>query len=434
MERTANLLLKGLLVALVVILALLPVHAFVSTWGGTAIGPLLVWKAWKEILLVILLPAVIAYLVVRPDVAVLLARRWVNWLVVAYIAVHGVWAVASSASQEAVLAGLLFNLRFLVMFLLAQAIVASGHPWVHKLKQLVGPLLLTVTVVIATLAVVQVTLLPADFLSQFGYNKDTTIAPYILIDQNPDALRAFATLRGPNDLGAYLLTPLALAAVLVVADRRNVLAGLALGLGLAALVATGSRSAWLGALCMGLVLLWLWVPKPQLIKIMRVSLLPLLMALGLFLWLSTTVPALRLAVFHSSPGEPLLEGSTQKHWEATATGVADALAHPWGQGVGTAGPASFYNHATPKIAENYFVQIGQEVGALGVLLFVAICGFVAFHLWQQRRELWPKVLLASFVGLTAINLLLHGWSDDPMAMTWWALAGLYAFNVKKAKP
>ena len=49
---------------------------------------------------------------------------------------------------------------------------------------------------------------PLDFLTHFGYNKDTTIAPYDLIDANPNAPRAFATLRGPNDYGAYLILPL----------------------------------------------------------------------------------------------------------------------------------------------------------------------------------------------------------------------------------
>lgn len=432
MKHASDILLKGLAVALIAILALLPFHAFLSTWGGTTIGPLVVWKAWKEMLLVGLLVLAIVYCALRPAVAKVLAKRWVNWLVVVYALLHGWWAVQSQASPEAVQAGLLFNLRFLAIFLLAQVVVASGHPWVHRIRQIVGPLILSLTVIIAVLAIVQVTLLPPDFLAQFGYNKDTTIAPYILIDQTPEALRAFATLRGPNDLGAYLLLPLALAVSLVFADRRNVLSGLALGLGLAALVATWSRSAWLGAAAATVALGVLWIPRPKLIKAVRIAILPAFMALGLFLWAAATVPALRLAVFHSSPGESLLEGSSEQHWHSTANGVANVIANPWGQGVGTAGPASFYNQNQPaKLAENYFVQVAQEVGWLGLVLFVAISAGTGWYLWRQRSGLWPKVLLASFVGINVINLWLHGWADDPLALTWWAFAGLYVFDPPK---
>ena len=67
----------------------------------------------------------------------------------------------------------------------------------------------------------------------FGYDKLLTIAPYVLLDSNQDALRAFATMRGPNDFGSYLLLPLLLALALVIDQKRNILAGAALGLWLA---------------------------------------------------------------------------------------------------------------------------------------------------------------------------------------------------------
>lgn len=426
--RFANALNHGLAAVLAGILVLLPIHAFVSTWGGTAIGPLLVWKSWKELLLLVLIPIVTAYLVARADVFKVLWGRWVNRLILAYVVVHAVWAFLSPANTDAVFAGLAFNLRFLAVFVLAQAVIAGNEKLAHRLKKFVVPCLLVITAAVSALAIVQVTLLPADFLAQFGYNKDTTIAPYILLDDNQDALRAFATMRGPNELGSYLMLPLLLALALVIIQRRNVLAGAALGVGVVALVLTGSRSAWLGALVALVVLAALWLPSKKLLKWSTIAAVPCVLLAALLFWLATTVPSIRLAVFHSSPGEPLLEGSSEKHWQATYSGVQDALAHPLGQGVGTAGPAGYYGDTEPKIAENYFVQIAQEVGVVGLLLFVGINLLLAIDLWRLRTELWSKLLLASLAGLSVVNIFLHGWVDDPTAMTWWLVAGLYAFS------
>lgn len=434
--RLSNALAYVFIAVLAIILLLLPVHALISTWGGTAVGPYLVWKSWKELLLLVLFPLAVMYMILRPDVLKILWARWVNKLIAAYVLMHAVWAALSPVSTQAILAGLAFNLRFLAVFALAQVVIASGLPLVHKLKKFIVPWLLIVTMVLSVLAVAQITFLPADFLSQFGYNKDTTIAPYILLDDNQGALRAFATMRGPNELGSYLLLPLLLALALVINERRNLLAGAALGLGVVALALTGSRSAWLGVVVALAALAITWLPHKKLIRWTFAGVIPFLVVVGVGFWLTTTVPALRLAIFHSSPGDPLLEGSSEKHWQATVAGINDAAASPLGQGVGTAGPASYYGDTNPKIAENYYVQIAQEVGVLGLITFLAINVMIAVQLWHERQQLWPKILLASLAGLAVINLFLHGWVDDPTAITWWALAGLYAFipgNHKKSK-
>ncbi|HEU5186907.1 MAG TPA: O-antigen ligase family protein [Candidatus Saccharimonadales bacterium] len=435
MKYLTKILAGVLLAGLAVILLLLPVHAFLSTWGGTAIGPLLVWKSWKELLLAGLLPVTLLFLWLRPDITKILWSRWVNRLILVYAFVTGIGALFSPAQFEAIAAGLMFNLRFFALFLLAQIVVESGLPVLEKFKTWCAPALLVITVLLGVVAMAQVYVLPKDFLVQFGYDKGSSIAPYILVDENPDALRAFATLRGPNTLGAYLLVPLALALVLILKQRRTVLVWAAIVFGLAALLLTGSRSAWLGALAMATVTVLLHVPRGKL-KPFLAKAVPLgLAAIAAVVALALAVPAVRLAVFHSSPGDPtLLEGSSEQHWQATLAGVADVLAHPLGSGVGTAGPASFYASQV-KLAENYFVQIAQEVGVVGLILFALICIALARQLWAGREYMWPKVLLAAFAGLTIINVFLHGWADDPTAMTWWGLAGLFVFEERrKIKP
>jgi uncharacterized protein involved in cysteine biosynthesis len=130
------------------------------------------------------------------------------------------FAVCSAASSEAAIAGVLMNLRFFALFVLAQVIIASGAPWVETLKKRLSVWIVATGVILASLAVLQVTVVPKDFLAGFGYNKDVTISPYLLVDEDPGTLRAFATTRGPNTLAAYLLLPLAVT-LLLWAQRRT---------------------------------------------------------------------------------------------------------------------------------------------------------------------------------------------------------------------
>lgn len=418
-------------VCLTVILALLPVHAFISTWGGTAIGPLLVWKSWKEIILLALVSIVVWLCAVRPDVRRAMWRSWLNRIIVLYVLVTLVMAVGSPASFQAIIAGLLMNLRFLAIFVLAEVLVMASPSWTERLKKWLTPWLLGTGIFLSVLALLQVTVIPKDFLSHFGYNKDTTIAPYVLVDQDPHALRAFATTRGPNTLASYLLLPLALALLVWWQDKRKWWAFGSAALMVLTLGLTGSRSAWLGAGAMAVLLAFVTLPRQKLLTWLKFGTIPVVLLAVLVLWLATSVPAVRLAVFHSGGNgkvESLTEGSSDKHWQATLAGLEQITDDPLGQGVGTAGPASYYG--TPNIPEDYFVQIGEETGLFGLAVFVTISVLTWRKLWQNRRDVMVRALLGSFIGLNIINLFLHGWADDPTAMTWWAVAGLFITKPK----
>ncbi len=411
------------------ILVLLPLHAFFSTWLGTSFGNLLVWKSWKEIIIFILVPFVVWLCALRPDITQQVWKSPLNKLIAAYVVITLLLAIKSMASTEAVIAGLLMNLRFFAMFIIAQVLVASDEPWISKLKKWLIPWLLAVTVFLGIMAILQVTVIPKDFLANFGYDKEATIAPYILIDENQSALRAFATMRGPNTLASYLLLPLALAALLWWKDRKKRwLLGI-FALCAVAIFLTQSRSGWLGATAVLAVVAWLKIPRAQMLKCIRIGIIPFIAVVILGLWLATSVPQLRLLVFHSggdSQSESLLAGSSQQHWQAAVDGIKQIGEYPFGKGVGTAGPASYYNTtAAADISEDYFVQIGEEVGLIGLALFLAITAVVAIKLFRQHTQLWPLALLASFIGINIMNLFLHAWADDPTAMTWWGIAGLY---------
>jgi hypothetical protein len=114
----------------------------------------------------------------------------------------------------------------------------------------------------------------------------------------------------------------------------------------------------------------------------------------------------------------------QRVRQALKDGAKSIVHEPFGRGPGTAGPASVRNNHPPRISENYFLQIGQEVGVIGLLLFLAINIEVGLLLYQNKQSMLMRVLLASLIGLTLVNMLSHAWADDTLGLLWWATAGL----------
>lgn len=414
---------RTLLVGLGAIFVLMPVHAFISTWGGTAVGPLWLWKSWKELLVVALTLVTLGWLLTKPSALRALLAKQLPLLVTGYVVLTLVLAFIflRQNGADATMAALAMNLRYLGVAALAYVLFSYADLSANWFKRaclfVVGA-----GVTVSVIGIIQIAMLPTDFLSQFGYNKDTTIAPAMLIDDNPDHLRAFATLRGPNDFGAFLILPLILVAMK--AHWRRPLFVLAASVMVAALILSGSRSAWIGAVVALAMYGSLYFRKRISFKqIAAIGGIAVLLGAGA-LYAAVTVPALRMAVFHSSPSDPsLTEGSTDDHIAATAQGIERVVKEPFGCGPGCAGPASYYGDE-PQISENYLVQIAEETGVIGLGLFAVLVGTVAAMLYRVRTlDMLRWALLASLAGYAMIGLLLHVWTDDPLSITWWLLAG-----------
>ena len=424
---------RTLLVGLGFIFVMMPVHAFVSTWGGTVIGPLWVWKSWKELLLVLLVLPVFVWLATNRSALRQVAKNPLAIGVVLYIALSVVLAITfwSENGSQAVMAGLAMNLRYLGIAALAYLLFRYGdlsETWLVRGMWFV----VSAGVFVAVLGIMQILIIPSDYLVMFGYEKGVTIAPYTLIDNNPDLLRAFGTLRGPNDFGAFLILPI----ILVITQVRRLpiwvsisLLGL-LGWGL---ILSSSRSAWIG-MVVALMAYAFYTIGRRLKLTYIIGLLAILVITfaGMF-YAAVNVAVLRQAVFHSSPGDPsLTEGSTDKHLTATLNGITRVVEQPLGCGVGCAGPASYYGEQG-KISENYFVQIAEETGIVGLIFFLCVVGYVAYRLAKNRRQqVLSRALLVTLFGYVAIGLLLHVWSDDPLSITWWLLTGAVIGNNEKS--
>lgn len=406
------------------VLVLVPFHAFLTVWGSQLVGGYTVLRLWSAVMLAVLVGVVCWWLV--KDTAL---RKWffgslLVRLVLAYAALTLVLGVVSwlkgDVSPGAFAYGVLINLRFLAWFL-AVLLVVQRSSW------LAGnwtKLVLVPAAVVVSFAVLQYTVLPHNFLAHFGYGPGT-IEAFETINNNPEYIRVQSTLRGANPLGAYLVVVLSVLGGLFMAGRRRIVC-VVFGVAAAfALFASGSRSAW-GATAVSLALIvWFRLSTTRARLVFAgVALVLALMAVSGFFALRHHAD-LQNAVLHTQDNSNISVTSNEAHASALREGLKDVASQPLGAGPGTAGPASVHNQVGgPRIAENYYVQIGQEVGWLGLALFLGIIVLVALELFQARASLLALVLFASFVGLALINFVSHAWTDDTLAFLWWGLAGI----------
>lgn len=399
------------------ILVVLPFHEFLVVWVGSNAGHLDLVRIWKEILITAMVPPVLWLVWQKPSLWSWIVRSWIVRLYLVYFLLHlglGYWAKANSqVSNAALIYGLLINLRFIGFFLVC-AVVAACDGWLKGNWQ---KIIITPASLVVAFALVQRWFLPYDFLRHFGYGP-TTVPAYQTVDANMSYQRIQSTLRGANMLGAYLL--LVIAALTSV--KNNWQKWLLLGGSLAALAYSYSRSAWIGVVISLLILAYAGTRRYGTRLAYGLAVGAIVVACGAYILQSNKT--IQDIFLHTSAGSPSKISSNSAHGSAIKSGYNDVARQPLGRGPGTAGPASFRNDHPARIAEDYYLQIGQEVGLEGLAVFIAINLLVAWQLWQRRADNLAKILLASLVGISFINLVSHAWTDDTLSLLWWGLAGI----------
>ncbi len=411
----------GAIVSMVVIY-LLPFQALLVTWLGSNTGHLDVWRIWKEIILFVLFITTLFIALQTPKFNQWFKSSNLPKLIVAYLSlclILGVWALwTSRVNPPALIYGLFVDLRFLGFFMITLVIgIRSKLMDKSWWRLLIIPGILVITFGLFQLA------LPRDFLRHFGYGP-TTIPAFQTVDQKLGYRRIQSTMRGANPLGAYLV--LIITGLLALKTRRKLTRYLILVAGLVVLFFSYSRAAYLGLLISaGFYLGYKHrVFLKAYLKQIVISGIILVGVIGFATAALSSSSAFDNVFFHTDTSSRSANSSNSTRFQALRLAGEDVLKHPLGQGPGTAGPASTRNDHPPRIAENYFLQVGQELGWLGLGLFIAIYAMVAKLLWQNRKDERALVLLASLIGLTVINLVSHAWADDTLGLLWWGLAGV----------
>ncbi|CAN5669298.1 hypothetical protein BH23PAT1_BH23PAT1_5530 [soil metagenome] len=414
------------------LLAYMPLHIFLSTWIGTSFFILDFAKVAKEFVLLFGFGLTLAISVRRPWFAQLLRHKLV-WVIGAYAALHVLLVLLRPTDSEAELLALAYNTRFLLFFLYGVMLAQlTDSPYIIKRSVQV---LLASSLIVLVFGVLQYTVLSPNTMEKFGYSRANGVLPAFFIDDKIDFLRVMSTLRDPNSYGSFLLIIIALAASYLRIVRRfgarYILIGI-LGLSLLNLLVTFSRSAWLGFGTVVAVLIFFEINRgrhrniSKEIKIITAtSLAALAVVAAGSLYAIRDSYEFKNIVFHADEST-VLETPNQlrvRFWQESASDVAD---NPAGYGPGTAGLTSIRNQEQGTILnENYYLQIAYEVGIIGLLLFLAILVMVTIYLWRQSAQIPVALaLLASFAGLALTNVLVHIWSNEAVAYSWWGLAGL----------
>ena len=378
-------------------------------------------KSWKEILLLLaaLLMGVLLYqkkqwVVLKSPIIVLIA---------AYAALHLLLLPLSFQGSTSSIAGLLIDLRYVLFFVLVYVAVCL-YPALRK------PFMYTFfggAFVVAAFALLQVFVLPVDSLKYIGYG-NTTIVPYLTVDENPDYIRISSTLRGPNPLGAYAGIVLALLFAFWLKGskskvRRPLLPISVVVIGsFVALWASYSRSALVAAFAaIGVVMLATIGRK--LPRRAWIAVIVVIMALGGGLVAARDSDFVSNVLLHENAATGSAVSSNDGHVDSLQDGVNRMIRQPLGGGIGSTGSASLYGQ-DPLIIENQYLFIAHEVGWIGVVLFLGIFVMILQQLWKRRADWLALGVFASGIGLALIGLLLPVWVDDTVAIIWWGLAAL----------
>lgn len=395
-------------------------HAPFTVFFGTLVPDHdLLIKAWKEILLVI--AGVLLLVILGKEHKWALLKDRIILLIGAYGLVHIFLVPFRYQGIDEVIAGLMIDLRYVFFFALVYLAVKL-YP------RLFGPFIkigIIGAAIVAVFGILQFTVLPNDILKHIGYG-DSTISPYLTIDENPDYVRINSTLRGPNSVGAYAVIILAFIIALLASKklskspRIQVLAAVLANGGIVILWASYSRSAAIAAaVAIAIVLLVRY--RRKISRNVWIGGFVIAGALVGGLILAKDTPFVTNVILHENPVGGSAVSSNDGHASSLIEGLDRMVAQPLGGGIGSTGSASLLGD-DPIIIENQYLFIAHEVGWVGLALFIAIFAVVIFRLWQGRGDWIALAVLASGVGIAAMAVLLPIWADDTIAIVWWGLA------------
>lgn len=406
----------------VFLLVYMPFHIFLSQWLSTYTGSLDFWKIAKDVVLfgAIILSALLVFL----QNGFKNRLFWIFFgLSALYFLIHlAVWQGNSDdVSGRPALLATAYNGRLFGYAILGWATGIVSRKYLDI--KAVFRIAIFISTLVCLLGILQY-YLPKDFLTHFGYSLERGVKPAFFIDDKPDLPRIMSTLRDPNSLGAYLILPIAVlvGAWLKKPRLRMMLTGLLLLHGLALLL-TFSRSAWVGAVvAAGIVFVWHFKDKTKtILKNYWPYVVAAVAALLIGAFLLRDQYFVQNVIFHSDENTQLAD-SNSLHAQFAENGLRGIIDQPLGHGPGTAGLVSIQT-SNVVLTENYFIQVGYEVGILGLALLLFLMFYIC-RLLYLRGDFYSQALLAAFAGITFCGLLLHTWSNEAVACQWWLLAGL----------
>jgi O-antigen ligase len=232
--------------------------------------------------------------------------------------------------------------------------------------------------------------------------------------------------------GWYLILPFAIGLERAVRRTASPPVLVATGMIGAALLLTQTRSAILGALIVALLAFQPAAGRP---RHWRTQVAILLAALAV-----VAVPAVAGSGLSDRIGTATSQSdqSTAGHLNGFSEGVDTIGRHPLGLGLGTgAGTGQRFAVHGDVIAENNYLEVGDELGVVPMLVFVALTIAVLLALRRLSRadpDPLTTAVWAGGVGLAFAAWFLQTWSDFAVAWTFWGLAGAVFSLARQSAP
>jgi len=443
------------------LIGLLPFNALLVTAGtkliaGPGNAPLTVLALWKEVLLAVILIIAFAEWISDRDEG---GSRWrfddIDLLIFGLVVLSVIISAINHVPPKEYAFGFKYDFVPLIAFFTLRRV-----SWSEKFLKNVSAVLILAGVIVAVYGMFTL-FLPERFFYALGYSDlhslylpDKPLAAFQYLESG-GWRRMQSVMSGPNQLGIWLLIPLSVSLIWV--SRRNVarcsllvarcgtpwrvLTGV---IGLAILL-TFSRSAWIGAAAI-MVAVFKSANKIKFASFHVFTFAGLLLIAGVLI----------------KPDALVRLSSSRGHLVRPLEAVMAIWEHPFGQGLGSAGPASNRVSDTcvrlrpqddpswandrsdlcvflgstqvqpvdrvckcPNLPENWYLQIGVELGAVGFVMFITLVCFVLRKLKMSQNS---PVFLA-FLGVSIAALFLHAWEDSAVAYTVWMLVA--GMGVKK---
>jgi hypothetical protein len=405
---------RGIESGLVAVTAIMPFHAFLSVWLGHITRHEALIQSWKEV--VLLICTVLAFILLARDNPTRDRLRTLPVILIgAYLIASTLVTLITHPSLTAIAFGAKTDFEFFLAFVLSSLIATPK--FVGRLTQAI----LMPACLVVLFGVLEFSVLPANFLTRFGYSS-STIAPYEHLGAAISTLRFPATLGGPNQLGTYLILPFALALVLAWRRRQWIWIPLIIADPLV-LLHTYSRGAWVGWGLALLITAIILTPRALRTRTTGIVVFVIVAAAAATEWLLKKGSSIQYYLFHNAKLTHGPNNSDAQHLMSLQTGLVDTLKDPFGHGLGTAGPAVFHS-GTGIIIENNYLQVSYESGILGAALFIAAVSSIALELGRRTSRIdLAAACLPALVGISATALFLPAWTDSSTALIFWIAAG-----------
>jgi hypothetical protein len=400
------------------VLAYLPFHALISTYLISRFGNELFFKSFKDLIVVLVFMAAVAVLVYKKDTLktkkMMLFASPIMLLTLTVMA-HGILNNNQTYQEKAF--GILLLLRPLWIFFIG--VIAAALVGKSSIEDRVFKVIFVASAIVVAFGALQVLVLPKDFLTNFGYS-ESTIKPYQTIDNNESFVRILSTLRGPNPLGAYMsmMAPVSIYYISKIKNKAKLKSFLYAAAFLITIYGAQSRSAWLG-LVVGISAYLILITKNK-YKLLKYGAIILPTMFAFFIFKDTYIG--QNILFHTDPNESNQVNSDNQRASSLKYAIEGINDKPFGHGIGSSGPASYYGNK-PVIIENQYLDTAYQIGWLGLVFYLLLLTHVGVNLLKTKTKL-SYAVLSGLMSVSIIAMFWPVWTDETITLIWWGLAGV----------